>query len=274
MILYWQALIQGIVQGITEFLPVSSTGHMILVNETFLKMDKAFSEMFEVVIQLGSILSVLVHFRRRIFSRALFTFDFRSPEWRLWFKVLPAVVPALIVGGIFGGVIQEHLYNPVTVATALLLGGIALIFIESPKLAPKTPRCCDLENLSYAKAVGIGFVQCIAMIPGVSRSAATIVGGMGFGCSRALAAEFSFFLAIPTMAAASGYSLLKHGTSLDRVQWIALGIGFATAFLVAWGVIAFFMSFIRKHDFRAFGYYRIALGIAVLAFFFCGGWKN
>jgi len=267
MILYWQALIQGIVQGITEFLPVSSTGHMILVDETFLKMDKAFSEMFEVVIQLGSILSVLVYFRDRIFSKALFTFDFKSPEWRLWFKVLPAVVPALVIGALFGGLIQEYLYNPVTVAIALFAGGIALIVIENPKLAPAAPRNDDLEKLSLPRAIGIGCVQCIAMIPGVSRSAATIIGGMGFGFSRALAAEFSFFLAIPTMFAASGYSLLKHGTRLNTEQWIALGIGFLTAFFVAWAVIAMFMAFIRKHDFRVFGYYRIVLAIIVLAYF-------
>lgn len=263
--LYWQALIQGIVEGITEFLPVSSTGHMILIDQTVLKMEKPFAEMFEIVIQLGAILSVVVYFHRKVFD-GIFRFDFKSPQWRLWFKVLPAVVPALILGGIFGGLIQKYLFCPIVVATMLVIGGIALLFVESPRFASKE-RNDDFEKLSYRNAVGIGLVQCIAMIPGTSRSAATIIGGMCFGCSRSLAAEFSFFLAIPTMVAASGYSLLKHGMSLNGTQWIALGIGFVTAFAVALAVIAGFMAFIKKHDFRVFAWYRIILGAAILLFF-------
>lgn len=267
-ILLLQALIQGIVQGITEFLPVSSTGHMILVDRTFLRMDEQFSRMFEVVIQLGSILAVVVYFRKKIFD-GLFRFDFRSPAWRLWFKVLPAVVPALIVGALFGSKIQKYCYNPLTVAAALFVGGIVLILIDGPVFARKKEKPIDdLEKFSYVRAVGVGLAQCVAMIPGVSRSAATIVGGMGFGCSRALAAEFSFFLAIPTMAAASGYSLLKDGFHMNTSQWLALGVGFLTAFFVAWGVVAWFMDFIRKHDFKVFGWYRIFLGGAILLYFF------
>ncbi len=267
-ILFLQVLIQGIVQGITEFLPVSSTGHMILVDATFLKMDESFSKMFEVVVQLGSILAVVVHFRQKIFD-GLFTFNMKAPAWRLWLKVLPAVLPALLIGGLLGGTIQDYLYNPVTVAIALITGGIVLLIVENPRFAPSGDRLNSIDDLSFPRAVGIGAVQCLAMIPGTSRSASTIIGGMCFGCSRTLAAEFSFFLAIPTMVAASGYSLMKDGISLDSTQWLALAAGFVTAFLVAWGVVAGFMAFIRKHDFRIFAWYRIALGAVVLTWWFC-----
>lgn len=266
MILYLQALIQGIVEGLTEFLPVSSTGHMILVDE-FLKMEQPFSTMFEIVIQLGAILSVVVYFRKKIFA-GLFRFDFSAPAWQLWFKVLTAVLPALLLGGLFGSMIQKVLFNPVVVAVMLVLGGIALLIVDHPRVTgDDSAKIGDVGQLSYKQALGIGAVQCLAMIPGTSRSAATIIGGMCFGCSRALAAEFSFFLAVPTMVAASAYSLLKDGSAVSGSQWIALLIGFVTAFFVAWGVIAFFMEFIKKHDFKAFAYYRILLGIAVLAFF-------
>lgn len=266
MILYLQALIQGIVEGLTEFLPVSSTGHMILVNE-FLKMEEPFAHMFEIVIQLGAILSVVVYFRKKIFD-GLFTFNFRSPAWRLWLKVLAAVIPALILGGIFGSMIQELLFNPIAVAVMLVIGGIALLFVDNPRVTGNDAvKIHEIDQLSYRQVLGIGTMQCLAMIPGTSRSAATIIGGMCFGCSRALAAEFSFFLAVPTMVAASAYSLLKDGAAVSGAQWGALGIGFVTAFLVAWGVIALFMAFIKKHDFKVFAWYRILLGVAVLIFF-------
>ena len=264
--LYWKSLAQGIVQGVTEFLPVSSTGHMILFDE-FLEMGKPFSDLFEVVIQLGSILSVLVYFRRKIFPASLRR-EVLSPWFFMWLKVAAAVVPALIVGAAFGSMIQSRLYNAVTVATALFVGGVVILAVDSAER--KNSRLAEIAELSWGRAVGIGCFQCIAMIPGVSRSAATIVGGMFLGCSRPLAAEFSFFLAIPTMLAASAYSLMKHGASVSGNQWIALAIGFVTAFLVALGVIAFFMSWIRKHDFKLFGWYRIALGAILLVLFFCG----
>ena len=273
--LYLKALIQGIVEGITEFLPVSSTGHMILLDETVLKMDEHFTKVFEIVIQLGAILSVLVYFRKKVFDgvfitrRGKFGFDFATPGWRLWLKVLSALCPALVLGALFGSWIQEKLFNPVTVAVMLILGGIALILVDNPEKQRKSAiaRIDTIDQLSYKRAFGIGLAQCVAMIPGTSRSAATIVGGMGLGCNRELAAEFSFFLAIPTMFAASAYSILKSGLDLNPTQWVALGIGFVTAFFVAWAVIAVFMRFIKNHDFRAFGYYRIVLGIAVLLYF-------
>lgn len=264
--LYWKSLAQGIVQGVTEFLPVSSTGHMILFDE-FLEMGKPFSDLFEVVIQLGSILSVLVYFHRKIFPSSLQK-EVLSSWFFMWLKVGAAVVPALIVGAAFGSLIQARLYNAVTVASALLLGGIVLIAADSAER--KNSRLAEIAELSWGRALGIGCFQCIAMIPGVSRSAATIVGGMFLGCTRPLAAEFSFFLAIPTMLAASAYSLMKHGASVSGNQWIALAIGFVTAFLVAWGVIALFMNWIKKHDFKIFGWYRIVLAIVVFVLFFCG----
>ncbi len=180
-----------------------------------------------------------------------------------------AVIPALIIGGLFGSQIQEYLYNIVTVAVALIVGGIVLIAVDSAEKS--NAKISDIGSLSYKRVAGIGLIQCLAMIPGVSRSASTIIGGMFLGCTRPLAAEFSFFLAIPTMVAASGYSLLKYGWHLSDTQWIALGIGFVAAFFVALGVIAFFMRYIQKHDFKPFGWYRIVLGCILLAFYF---WKN
>ena len=264
--LFWKSLVQGIVQGVTEFLPVSSTGHMILFDE-FLEMGKPFSDLFEVVIQLGSILSVLVYFRRKIFPASLRK-DSLTVWFFMWLKIGAAVVPALIVGAALASLIQSRLYNAVTVASSLFLGGIVLIAADSAER--KNSRLKEISDLSWGRAVGIGCFQCIAMIPGVSRSAATIVGGMFLGCTRPLGAEFSFFLAIPTMFAASAYSLMKHGASVSGNQWIALAIGFVTAFLVAWGVIALFMSWIRKHDFKIFGWYRIVLAVIVFVLFFCG----
>ena len=267
--LYCQSFLQGIVEGLTEFLPVSSTGHMIIVDE-FLKMEKNFSDMFEIVVQLGAIFAVVVYFRASVFpfKRNIETgkITFALPEGGLWWKVLTAVIPAIAIGGIFGSVIKEYLFNAVTVASALIVGGIILILVDRSESKLENTR--SVGELTYRKAFCIGLIQCLAMIPGTSRSASTIVGGMLLGCSRGLAAEFSFYLAVPTMAAASAYSLMKHASAMDSVQWTALGIGFFTAFFVAWGVIALFMAYIRKHNFVPFGYYRIALGLAVLGFKF------
>ncbi|MBR2434773.1 MAG: undecaprenyl-diphosphate phosphatase [Lentisphaeria bacterium] len=262
--LFWKSFLQGIVQGLTEFLPVSSTGHMILFDQ-FLAMGKPFSDMFEVVVQLGSILAVVVYFAKKIFPASLKKADLK-PWFFFWLKIAAAMVPAVIVGGLLGSLIQEKLYNAVTVAIALFLGGVFIIVADSTKRKGSVME--EFAELSWWRAIGIGCCQCIAMIPGVSRSAATIVGGMFFGCSRPLAAEFSFFLAIPTMFAASGYTLLKHGAQVSGTEWIALAIGFVTAFLVAWGVIALFMKYIRKHDFKPFGWYRIALAIVVFVLYF------
>lgn len=265
MLLYLQSIILGIVEGITEFLPISSTGHMIIVNE-FIHLDESFKNMFIIVIQLGAILSVLVYFHKKLFPVKAFQdkAEFRK-MFILWCKAAAGVIPAVVVGGLFGSKIKHALFNAPTVATALLIGGIALILIERKKMAS---RIDGVDHLTFLQAILIGCAQCVAMIPGVSRSAATILGAMFLGTTRETAVEYSFYLAIPTMFAASAYSLIKEASNLTAPQWIATGIGFLVSFLVALGVIAFFMNYIRKKDFRLFGWYRIVLGIVVLIFFY------
>ncbi len=264
MLLYLQAAILGIVQGITEFLPISSTGHMIIVDE-FIRLENSFKEMFFVVIQLGSILAVLVYFHKKLFPlQALKDEKLRRSTFLLWCKAAVGVIPAIVIGGLFGSKIQHFLYNTVTVAAALLVGGIALLWIES---VHRKVTVTGIDNLSFGKALAIGVIQCLAMIPGTSRSAATILGSLLLGASREVAVEYSFFLAIPTMFAASAYSLWKGGAVLSVSQWIATGIGFLVSFFVAWGVIAFFMEYIRRKDFKVFGWYRIVLGLILLLWF-------
>ena len=259
-ILDLHALILGVVQGITEFLPISSTGHMIIVNE-FIKLD-GFKDMFFVVVQLGSIFAVLFYFHKKLFPlQALRDAEVRKSTFLLWCKAAVGVIPAIIIGGLFGSRIQHLLYNTLTVAIALIVGGVALLWIEAIK---RTIIVSSTDELSFKRAFLIGIVQCLAMIPGTSRSASTILGSLMLGTSRQVAVEYSFFLAIPTMFAASAYSLLKHGAALTQQQWIATAVGFVAAFFVAWAVIAFFMNYIRRKDFKLFGWYRIVLGIILI----------
>lgn len=255
------AIILGIVEGITEFLPISSTGHLILVNK-LIGFTGSFANMFDVIIQLGAILSVVVYFWRKInpFSSRK-TNEEKNETWDLWKKTLVGVIPALLIGGTIGKLVEEALFNPLTVAMALIIGGIILIIVEN---RTKSNTINSIASLNYKTAFFIGLIQCLAMIPGTSRSAATIIGAMLLGASRGVAAEFSFFLAIPTMIAASAYSLLKANASLSAVEWQILSIGFVVSFLVAWVVIAAFMNYIKKKDFKPFGYYRIIVGLAVL----------
>ncbi|MFA6291695.1 MAG: undecaprenyl-diphosphate phosphatase [Victivallales bacterium] len=255
------AAIMGVVEGITEFLPISSTGHLIIVNH-FIKFKEPFAHMFEVVIQLGAILSVIVYFHRKL-NPMVADAQKREEVFSIWKKAIAGVVPALIIGGTLGKKISENLFNPGVVAGALIIGGIILIIIESRK---KTEKMHSVADITYGIAIAIGLIQCLAMVPGTSRAAATIIGAMLLGASRSTAAEFSFYLAIPTMAAASAYSLLKHSATMTPMEWQALAVGFVVSFLVAWAVIAFLMNYIRKHDFKPFGYYRIVLGILVLIF--------
>ncbi len=256
------SILLGIVEGITEFLPISSTGHLIILNN-FLGFTGKFAKTYDIVIQFGAILAVVVYFRKKIFP------FHKKPEekkavWVLWKKIIVATIPIIIIGAAFGSYLQAKLFNPIVVGAALLVGGIILLWVERKK---KSARISSMSALSYQTALLIGLIQCLSMIPGTSRSAATIIGAMLFGCSRLIAAEFSFYLAIPTMAAASGYSLLKTGFMLSSSEIMLLSIGFIVSFLVAWAVIAWFISYISKRDFRAFGYYRIALGLVVLGYF-------
>jgi len=264
MELYLKAIVLGIIEGITEFLPISSTGHLIIANR-FIEFKGAFANMFDIVIQLGAILSVIVYFWGRLwpFASGLNAGEKKRTQ-TLWKKVIAGVVPSILIGGMLGKRVEEMLFNPLTVAGALLVGGVLLWWIESTMRTIKTE---SVHSLSYRVAVGVGLFQCIAMIPGTSRSAATIIGAMLLGVSRSAAAEFSFFLAIPTLCAASVYSLLKSGLSLTSAEWGALAVGFIVSFLVAWAVISAFMSFIQKHDFKPFAFYRIALGIFVFVYF-------
>lgn len=254
------AVLLGVVEGITEFLPISSTGHLLLVNR-LVGFTGSFANMFDIIIQLGAILSVVVYFWHRInpFSSRK-TDEEKNQTWDLWRKTLVGVIPALLVGGTIGKLVEDALFNPLTVATALVIGGIILLIVEN---GVRFSTINSISALNYKTAFFIGLIQCLAMIPGTSRSAATIIGAMLLGTSRSVAAEFSFFLAIPTMVAASAYSFLKADASISAAEWQILSIGFVVSFLVAWLVIAAFMNYIKKKDFKPFGYYRIIVGLVV-----------
>ncbi len=264
MIEILKAVLLGIVQGITEWLPVSSTGHMILVDE-FVKLNfsPTFISTFLVVIQFGSILAVLL-----IFFKKLNPFDSskskveKKETLSLWAKVIVAVIPSGIIGILFEEDIDRLFFNSTTVA--LIIYGVIMIVIENRN---KKPAVSDFSQVSYKLALGIGLFQCLALIPGTSRSGSTIIGATLLGASRYVAAEFSFFLAIPTMLGASLLKLLKAGFVFSGFEWLVLGVGSVVAFVVSVIVIKFFMDYIKKHDFKAFGYYRIVLGIIVLLYF-------
>lgn len=257
-----KAIVLGIVEGATEFLPISSTGHLILVNQ-FISFSQKFTLMFDVVIQLGAILAVVVYFWKRLWP---FSTDAEKNKeiWSIWFKAVVGVLPAVVFGALFASKIEEKFFNPWAVAVALLLGGIVILYIEAKKPSNKIT---SIKSLSYKTAFYIGLVQCLSLFPGVSRSGATIMGAIIFGASRLVAAEFSFFLAIPTMVAATSYSLFKYRALLDERQSIVLLAGFAASFLVALAAIRLFMSYIQKNNFKLFGWYRIALGTIIVLFF-------
>lgn len=261
---YLISVILGIIEGLTEFLPISSTGHLILANE-FVNFTGQFAKMFDIVIQLGAILSVIVYFRQKLFPWGTGkTHVEKQKILSLWMKTIIGVFPALLIGATFGKIVEDKLFNPIVVSITLFIGGIILIYIENRKTKSKI---IAIDSLTYRMAFYIGLIQCLAMIPGTSRSAATIIGAMLLGASRIVAAEFSFYLAIPTMIAASGYSLLKTGLSITPNELQLLIIGFVVSFLVALLVIAKFMSYISRKDFKPFGYYRIILGILVFLYF-------
>jgi len=266
------AVVLGIVEGVTEFLPVSSTGHLILFNRWFRFADGRFTNMFDVVIQSGAILAVILYFRKRLFP----VYPGQTPEERrgilgLWLKAFIGFLPAVVVGVLAIDFIEAALMTPLVVAASLALWGAFIIVMERRKVAAEeageAPRFAGVKDLTIPVVVAIGFIQCLGMVPGTSRSAATIVGAMLLGASRVAAAEFSFFLAIPTIVGASGYSLLKQvkeGLHIGGPEIAVLATGTVVSFLVAWAIVAFFMNF-KKHDFRVFGWYRIALGLVVLA---------
>lgn len=268
----FQAIIIAIVEGITEYLPVSSTGHMIIASSLMGIEKEAFTKLFEVAIQLGAIFAVVVLYWRKFF-------DFKS--WNFYVKLIIAVVPALALGFLFADKIDAMLESPTTVAVTLLLGGIVLLFID--KLFQHSNPIEQEAKISFGRAFIIGCWQCLAMIPGVSRSASSIIGGMQQNLTRKLAAEFSFFLAVPTMCAASAHSLVVKKWEINGVtqkgyelilsssdNLYAFIVGNIVAFVVAMLAIRFFIGFLQKHGFRLFGWYRIIAGIILLILIYTG----
>lgn len=268
-----KVIVLGIIQGITEWLPISSTGHMILA-DTFLQLKQPpdFMEMFYVVIQLGSILAVVVLYFNKLNPFALSkTRSERQETFQLWFKVIAAILPIGVIGLLVDDWVTEHFYTPTVIAIALIFYGVLFILLEKRNRRVK-PRIRSFDQLSYRTAVCIGILQLLAIIPGTSRSGSTILGAMLLSCSRFVATEFSFFMAIPVMFGASAYKILKFilkvGLStITAAQWGLLLLGSAVAFVVSLFAIKFLMNFIRKHDFTAFGWYRIALGVIVIVYF-------
>lgn len=271
MIEILKSILYGIVEGITEWLPISSTGHMILLEEIMpMNVSKSFWSTFLVVIQLGAILAVVVLYWNKIFPfRKNKEGKYTSVKsiWILWSKILVATIPAAIIGLALDDWIDAHLYNGFVVAIMLILVGVAFIYIEN-RNKDMRPSVNSLSALSYKDALIIGLFQVVAaVLPGTSRSGATIVGGLMIGVSRAVAAEFTFFLAIPVMFGASLLKLVKFGLAFSVLEFFILVIGMVVAFFVSIFVIRFLMSYIKKHDFKVFGWYRIVLGAFVLIFF-------
>jgi undecaprenyl-diphosphatase len=280
--MFWEiikTIILGIVEGITEWLPISSTGHLILVGE-FLKLDKSdeFKEMFDVVIQLGAIMAVVVIFWKKLWpfgkkdnqhplNKSPFGQMVKTDIFQMWFKVLVACVPAAVIGYLTEDWVDKHFYNPWTVAIALIVFGIAFIIVENWNKGKKA-KINTIAELTYKAAFIIGIFQLIAAIfPGTSRSGATIVGALLIGVSRTVAAEFTFYLAVPVMFGASLLKLVKFGFDFTGSELAVLLVGMIVAFLVSVFVIKFLMDYIKKHDFKVFGWYRIVLGILVLMYF-------
>lgn len=274
-----KAILFGIVEGITEWLPISSTGHMILLDE-FVKLDVTpeFWEMFLVVIQLGAILAVVVLFWNQIWpfgrknnqnpaAESGFLSCCKKDTWQMWFKIIAACLPAAVVGILFDEFFESLFYNGICVAIALIVFGVGFILIENRNKGTAA-QINSLNGITYKTALIIGFFQLIAAIfPGTSRSGATILGALLIGVSRTVAAEFTFFLAIPVMFGASLLKIVKFGFSFTENEMMILTAGMITAFLVSIIVIKFLMGYIKKHDFKVFGWYRIILGILVLIFF-------
>ena len=269
-----KAILFGIVEGITEWLPISSTGHMILFKE-FMPMDvsKEFWDVFLVVIQLGAILAVVLLFWNKIFPFNLKNKNrpfVRCDIMNLWGKVLVACIPAAVIGILFDDFLDKYLYKAWVVAIMLVVVGIAFLLIEN-KNRGKQARVHSLQEVTYKDAAIIGVFQLIAaVLPGTSRSGATILGGLMIGVSRTVAAEFTFFLAIPVMFGASLLKIVKFGLHFTGTEIMLLSVGMLVAFIVSLLCIRFLMQYIKKHDFKIFGYYRIILGIIVLLFFFMG----
>ncbi len=248
------AILTAIVEGLTEFLPISSTGHMILLSHLLGNGEDEFTKTFEIFIQLGAILAIVFLYAKRFLFQP-----------GIYIKLFVAFLPSAILGFLFYKIIKTYLFNHWVVAVSLIVGGIVLIILDK-RLHKGEQTEGELTDMPLKTALFIGLFQCISMVPGVSRAAATIIGGMVNGLSKKSAAEFSFLLAIPTMAAASGYDLLKFEGSFTGEQWTMLGIGFVVAFVTAIAAVLWFVKLLEKHGFTGFGWYRIAIGVLFLVF--------
>jgi len=267
-----KTVVLGIVEGLTEWLPISSTGHMILVDE-FIKLDvsKSFMDMFLVVIQLGAILAVVVLNFEKLnpFSSWKSSWEKRA-TWQLWYKVILACVPAAVIGLLFNKFMEEHFMTAPVVAATLIFYGVMFLVVESYNKR-RTPRVREIERLDYKTAFIIGLFQVLSLVPGTSRSGATILGGILFGTSRYVAAEFTFFLAIPVMFGASLLKMVKFGWHYTGSEILILVVGMATAFVVSILSIKFLLRYIKNNDFKAFGWYRIVLGVIVVLYLYFVG---
>ncbi len=249
------AILTAILEGLTEFLPISSTGHMILLSYLLGNGEDEFTKTFEIFIQLGAILAIVFLYARKFLLKP-----------QIYFKLFVAFLPSAILGFLFYTFIKTYLFNHWVVAISLILGGVVLIIIDKWLHTQEEEDSGDLSEISYRTALFIGLFQVISMIPGVSRAAATIIGGMVNGMSKKRAAEFSFLLAIPTMAAASGYDLLKFEVTITSEQWGLLMLGFVVSFITAIGAVIWFVKLLERHGFEGFGWYRIGIGLLFLLF--------
>ncbi|MBO4647532.1 MAG: undecaprenyl-diphosphate phosphatase [Lentisphaeria bacterium] len=267
MELLWKAALQGIVQGITEFLPVSSTAHLLLTGDLLDMGHDEFVKIFNVVIQLASILAVVIYFRRSLIPAAMLRDGtVRRRTFGLWGKLIVGVLPILVIGAAVAKLGWKDAMDerPLILAAALFIGGVLLLQIENWCRHEKPVS--ELDDVSFRTAFLIGLIQCLAIVPGTSRSASTIIGALALGLARPVAVEFSFLLAVPTMTAASAYTLLKHHSGLSSNEWLALGIGSVVTFLVSLVAVSWLMKFIQTHTFQLFGWYRMALAVAVAAY--------
>jgi len=260
------ALILGVVEGLTEFLPVSSTGHLIIVSD-LLGLNDEKSKVFDIVIQLGAILAVCWEFRAR-FARAFSGLASDPVQQRFAMNLFVAFLPAAIVGLAFQSQIKAYLFNPVSVAVALVVGALVIFAVERWYAKHGVPSVTNVDDMTWKDALKVGLAQCFSLIPGTSRSGATIMGGMIFGLSRRVATEFSFFLAVPIMFAASGYQLVKYRALLSASDLGPFAVGFAVSFVAALLAVKGLIRYVAHHDFKAFAWYRIALGAAVLGYFY------
>ena len=267
-----KAILFGIVEGVTEWLPISSTGHMILLDEFIhLGVSAEFYKLFEVVIQLGAILAVIILYFKTIWpfrnNNGSITLD--RPTLDLWGKIIVACFPAAVIGILFNDWMEEHFFTPEVVAITLILYGVLFIIIESRNIG--TGQVKNVHDISYKKALQVGIFQLLSLVPGTSRSGSTIIGGLLIGLQRSVAAEFTFYLAIPVMIGASLLKLIKYimkvGFVFNGSELLILAVGCVVAFIVSILVIRFLMAYIKKHDFTVFGYYRIVLGLMVLGYF-------